>query len=107
MPFWFPGNVLEWLNGTKVSKSYTVTINDENLIVGVSEVIPEDKYNKMLKEKQFNHYAQQDFHGYNDPRFPFPFWSSEAFTYSAALLAMISCKYKPSLDNTEQLYCSV
>lgn len=59
-----------------------------DLITGVSGFIPKATYDEMLQQQQFHHYPEQDFHGYNNPYFPFPFWSSEAFTYSAALLAL-------------------
>ena len=69
-------------------RNYNVSEHDHDLIVGVSGFISEDDYNKMLKEKQFNVYPPMDFHGYNSNDNSFPFWSSEAFTYAATLLAL-------------------
>jgi len=41
----------------------------------------------MLNEKWFNVSVPIDFSGFNIPNMPYPFWSSDAITYSFALSA--------------------
>ena len=86
LPYWYPSNFLQDLNGTFVEPSQVV--NADTLIDGVSGMIDEVKYNDMLKEKHFGENTPLDFTGYNLKDNFFPFWSSQPYTYAVSLLAI-------------------
>ena len=85
-PFWYPSNFIQLLNGTFANRTNLREIQD--IIFGVSGVIEEEKYAKMLKEKHFGKYTPLNFNGYNVRYSFFPYWSSEPYTFSVALLAI-------------------
>lgn len=60
----------------------------EQVIAGVSGLIDEKNYENELKLKHFGQSTPLDFEGYNTKDNFFPFWSSEAYTYSCSLLAL-------------------
>lgn len=86
MPFWYPGNRLEYLNGTKITD--WSNFPNSTFIYGVEGHVPEKEYNAMLKETHFGYPTPMDFHGYNDDSAVFPLWSSESYTFAATLLAV-------------------
>ena len=89
MPFFYPQNFGEFLNGSAIPKGYNVSESDSDLIVTVSGVIPNATYQQLLKKTYFGYDVPIDFPGFNAPTtFEFPFWSSEPLTYSASLLAL-------------------
>ena len=53
LSFFFPANVLEYLNGTAIPADHTITAADDDAITGVSGIIPEQQYQQMLKKKHF------------------------------------------------------
>ena len=87
----FPSNFLQRLNGSAVKPidtNSTIFLSD---IGAVSGLIPEDKYEELLKEPHFGFKLSYDFHGYNSKGHFFPFWSSDSFTYAASALALAQC----------------
>jgi hypothetical protein len=88
LPFWYPINYLQYLNGTIVPESDIPDEDLEMVIAGVSGVIDEDTYQKLLTQKHFGYPTPLDFDGYNIKENIFPFWASEPYTYSVAILAL-------------------
>ncbi|OWF43412.1 uncharacterized protein LOC110459787 isoform X1 [Mizuhopecten yessoensis] len=89
LPFWYPANRIEYMNGTAVNSS--VIPHGVNFLIGISGYVPDEKYNAMLKVPHFGVMTPTDFPGFNDPTEPhgfFPFWSSDSYTYSATLMAL-------------------
>ena len=86
LPFWYPGNRFEFLNGTAI-KDWS-RLPSAPYFYGVEGYIPKEKYEAMLKEKHFGFDTPKEFLGYNTKDDVFPFWSSEAYTYSSVLVAM-------------------
>jgi hypothetical protein len=86
LPFWYPSNFLQYINGTFVDPSQ-VTYFD-TIINGVSGIIEKSKYDEMLQEKHFGENTPLDFPGYNIKDNFFPFWASQPYTYSSSLLAI-------------------
>lgn len=90
LPFWYPANDNEFLNGTKFDPD-KIDPNEDSLldtIVGVRGYINETDYQRMLTEKHFNVSTPTTFKGYNVPGAEFPFWSSQPYTHAVALLAL-------------------
>ncbi|CAG5118557.1 unnamed protein product, partial [Candidula unifasciata] len=73
LPFWYPGNRLEYLNGTTIS-NWTD--------------IPNSTFIYAVQEKHFGYPTPTEFHGYNNNSEMFPMWSSVSYTYSTTLLAV-------------------
>ena len=89
MPFFYPQNFGQFLNGSAIPQDYKVGEKDNDLIITVSGVIPNATYQQLLTKTYFGYDVPIDFPGFNAPTtFPFPFWSSEPLTYSASLLAL-------------------
>ncbi|XP_033764153.1 uncharacterized protein LOC117345236 [Pecten maximus] len=89
MPFWYPANRIEFMNGTAIDPS--VFPHGVEFLIGMSGYVSTDKYNDMLKVPHFGKMTPMGFPGYNDPTQPhgfFPFWSSDSYTYAATLLAL-------------------
>ncbi|GFR98165.1 hypothetical protein ElyMa_002763500 [Elysia marginata] len=86
VPFWYPANRFELLNGTAV-KDWS-KIPKGPFIYGVEGHIPKDQYETMMKQKHFGQATPIEFPGYNVGEAFFPFWSSESYTYSSVLLAV-------------------
>jgi hypothetical protein len=97
LPFWYPANVFQYLNGTDIPSNGTL---DEYAVVGVKGIIPKNVYDEMLKVKHFNQTTPLDFHGYNIDGSYWPFWSSEPWTYAASMLALTQYR---ALNATGQL----
>ena len=83
LPFFYPLNVLRFLNGSTLPPGAQV---DTNTVVGVFSLMSEEDYTAELKKQHFGMYTPLDFQGYNQATFPF--WSSEPFTYASAMLAL-------------------
>jgi hypothetical protein len=89
LPFWYPSNYIQFLNGTSVVDPASVSRSDLELVInGVSGVIDEATYQNQLKQTHFGLPTPLDFHGYNVKQNMFPFWSSEPYTYAVSLLAL-------------------
>ncbi|XP_033100316.1 uncharacterized protein LOC117103802 [Anneissia japonica] len=86
VPFYFPTNHIEFLNGT-ILPSNTSKF-DRNIVVAMSGVIGEEEYEDLLKITHFGKMTPTNFTGYNDPNAVFPFWTSDAYTYANTLLAL-------------------
>eukprot|EP00906_Rhabdomonas_costata_P022301 RCo032227 len=88
LPMFFPGNVLELLNGTRFScDSDLGDVPDGKGIFGVRGIIPEEEYQVMLNRSCFGVPVPTEFSGYNSGA-PFPYWSSPALTKAATVLAL-------------------
>lgn len=107
LPFYFPANHFTFVNGTSIPMDFNITMEDTNLVVGVSGIIPRATYQEQLKEKHFGSPVPVDFPGYNAPLWFFPFWSSEPFTYAASLLALTQYRaFYDSLNHAQhKQYC--
>jgi hypothetical protein len=90
LPFWYPANIYQYLNGTSFNPDHIDTKKDSLIdsIVGVSGYINETTYQRMISEKHFNVSTPTTFNGYNVPGGEFPLWSSQPYTYSVTLLAL-------------------
>lgn len=88
LPFWYPANYVKYLNGSDI-------VDPDKLpreafyesVVGVQNLMDEQEFQKQLHQMHFNYSTPIDFHGYNTKDNVFPYWSSEPYTYSCALLA--------------------
>lgn len=96
LPFWYPANFVEFLNGTKIDPETASTSDLGGIINGVSGYIDEATFEEELKKQHYGRDVPIDFHGYNVKGNEFPFWSSEPYTYAVALLAL------SQLENIEQ-----
>ncbi|CAF1219036.1 unnamed protein product [Rotaria sp. Silwood1] len=91
LPFWYPANIYQYLNGTTFDPDHFDMNNQALLvdsIVGVSGYIDETIYERMISEKHFNRSTPTTFSGYNVPGAEFPFWSSQPYTHAVTLLAL-------------------
>ncbi|XP_041377659.1 uncharacterized protein LOC121390025 [Gigantopelta aegis] len=86
LPFWYPINRLQYLNGTVIHDH--VHFPQGLFMLGVEGVIPEAKYEAMFNQPHFGVKTPTKFHGYNTGSGFFPFWSSDAYTYSVTMLAL-------------------
>lgn len=84
MPFFYPANLVRFLNGSSLPPGEPHAGND--VVVGVKSLIPEDIYQAELRKKHFGMVTPVDFYGYNSGTWPF--WSSEPFTHAAAMLTL-------------------
>jgi hypothetical protein len=91
VPFDYPSNYLQWLNGTAIPSNYTFGYKDTDTIGCVSGTVPLTQYNQWLKHKQHGDTVPLDFYGFNSG-YGFPYWSSDAFTYASSLLSLVQCK---------------
>ncbi len=89
LPFWYPANFAQYLNGTTVTNPDSVSRDDLELVInGVQGSIDEETYQSQLKLNHFGQPTPLDFVGYNVKQNIFPFWSSEPYTYAVSLLAL-------------------
>ncbi|KAK6985584.1 hypothetical protein BgiMline_015171 [Biomphalaria glabrata] len=86
LPFWYPANRFEYLNGTAI-KDWS-TIPNSTFLYGVSGYIQPDAYNAMLTQPHFGMPTPLTFPGYNTNSSMFPFWSSAPYTYTTTALAV-------------------
>jgi len=79
-------------NGTKFYNLTTpILYGNESFVIGVSGIIDESTYKKMLTVPQFMNYSVPiNFTGFNDllPGFVFAYWSSPTLTESFTMLAL-------------------
>eukprot|EP01123_Difflugia_compressa_P014655 TRINITY_DN7887_c0_g1_i1.p1 TRINITY_DN7887_c0_g1~~TRINITY_DN7887_c0_g1_i1.p1 ORF type:complete len:294 (-),score=52.08 TRINITY_DN7887_c0_g1_i1:77-958(-) len=88
LPFFYPGNVMFYANGTKLVNPTNESQIDTTLTDVVQGYIPESEYSLLLQKTWFGTAVPQTFGGFNSDGVFFPFWSSPAFTYSGALAAI-------------------
>ena len=89
MPFWYPSNFVQFLNGTTVTNPAALSEDDlANVINGVQGSIDEATYQNLIKQTHFGEPTPLDFVGYNTKENIFPFWASQAYTYACSLLAL-------------------
>lgn len=87
MPFAYPSNRIEFLNGTVIHDDSTFP--DGPFFCGVQGLIPESQYAILLTRKHFGmNTPTANFTTYNQPENYFPFWSSSAYTYATSMLAI-------------------
>ena len=87
MPFSYPANRLEFFNGTHFKDDkFPKTMKH---IIGFQGHVTPAEYAEMLKRPHFGKMTPATFDGYNsEPGSFFPFWSSDAYSYAATLLAL-------------------
>ncbi|CAF0912293.1 unnamed protein product [Brachionus calyciflorus] len=88
LPFWYPSNFVQFLNGTSVDPSSISTDVLGDVIYGVQGTIDEGEFEKMTQQPHFGVTTPIDFVGYNVKENVFPFWSSTPYTYAVSLLAL-------------------
>ena len=89
LPFWYPANFDQFLNGTTVTDPASLGRGDlEKVVNGVQGVLDEETYQEMLKQTHFGQATPLEFDGYNVKNNIFPFWSSQPYTYAVSLLAL-------------------
>ena len=90
LPFWYPANFYQFLNGSALDPVHFNAKNESLLdaIVGVHGYINETIYERMINKTHFNVSTPTIFRGYNAHGAEFPFWSSQPYTYSVTLLAL-------------------
>jgi hypothetical protein len=88
LPFWYPANYFKFLNGTFVDPSRVQQKDFGNMYIGVNGLIDEQTYSELLSTPHFGIQTPIEFPGYNVKNNFFPFWSSNAYTYSVAFLAL-------------------
>jgi hypothetical protein len=88
LPFLYPTNFVQWLNGTFVDPDKIPESDLSYAILGISGSIDEVTYQKMLLTPHFGVPTPITFDGYNVQDNYFPFWSSDPYTYACALLAL-------------------
>jgi hypothetical protein len=96
LPFWYPGNRFEYLNGTAISD--WSTIPNATIIYAMQGYVPQEQYDAMLKEQHFGYPTPLTFSGYNNGS-SFPLWSSVPYTYSTTLLA--ASRFSQTLNVTK------
>ncbi|XP_035824372.1 uncharacterized protein LOC101854700 [Aplysia californica] len=84
IPFWYPANRFEFLNGTTIH-DWTHFPHGTSLLA-VRGYIDSQTYEAQLKQKHFGVPSPLVFHGYNDWSGFFPLWTSTGYTYSISLL---------------------
>ncbi|XP_056012965.1 uncharacterized protein LOC125647004 isoform X2 [Ostrea edulis] len=87
MPWWYPSNRKEYLNGTSIADDTHIPSSDT--IIAMQGVVSPEWYQQQLKQKHFGFHVPIVFHGYNAEKSPFPFWSSEPYTYVSAMLSLV------------------
>jgi len=91
LPFAFPANRLEYLNGTILppDDNNPGDITSE-LICGMQGVMDESQYQQQLNSTHFSMPVPQQFTGFNSAFFPF--WSSSTLTDATSLVAIAKAK---------------
>lgn len=87
-PWSYPANFAQFRNGTTVSVHgpFPPVVDATQMTYGVMGVIPSQVYAKMSTQKWFNFTVPTNMTDFNTGSWPF--WSSSAMTYSAAVLAL-------------------
>jgi len=88
MPFAYPSNRREFLNGTSIPDDSHFPKTKEPFFIGMKGLTAESEYQQMLKQKHFGMNTPLNFTTYNEPGNFFPFWSSPAYTYANSMLAL-------------------
>jgi len=86
MPFDYPVNRLEFLNGTVIHDDQHYP--RDPFLLGVRGFIPESEYSILLQKKHFGKKTPTTFTGFNAPDSVFPFWTSTTYTYANTMLAL-------------------
>ncbi|XP_061197949.1 uncharacterized protein LOC133206058 [Saccostrea echinata] len=87
MPWWYPSNRKEYLNGTSIADD--THIPSDATIIAMQGVKSPEWYNTQLNKTHFGFNVPMIFNGYNAEIGPFPFWSSEPYTYVSAMLSLV------------------
>lgn len=87
MPWWYPSNRKEYLNGTSFTDKSQIPNSDT--IIAMEGVESSDWYRNQLSRQHFGFNVPKVFHGYNAERGAFPFWNSEPYTYVSAMLSLV------------------
>eukprot|EP01126_Amoeba_proteus_P004789 TRINITY_DN11591_c0_g2_i6.p1 TRINITY_DN11591_c0_g2~~TRINITY_DN11591_c0_g2_i6.p1 ORF type:complete len:360 (-),score=65.33 TRINITY_DN11591_c0_g2_i6:142-1221(-) len=91
IPYLYPQNLCEFLNGTVIANLTLSDFDEGPIVVGISGVIPPDKWKEIKNKPAFLNYSVPDkFQGFNENSgVLFPYWSSPTLTYSMSLLALV------------------
>lgn len=93
LPFFYPHNLFEKVNGTKLSCSSKLSQSgDSDDIIGVEGVISEATYLDMLAGDCLGVHVPMDYPGNNCPSCTFPYWSSPPLTSALQVLALSKVK---------------
>ncbi|KAK3105161.1 hypothetical protein FSP39_018512 [Pinctada imbricata] len=88
MPFWYPANKVQYLNGTDYRGN---TLPHGLFMIALQGMVAKETYDAMIEEPHFGKPTPRDFSGYNPVNSPqgfFPFWSSDSYTYATTALAL-------------------
>ena len=90
LPFWYPANRFQFINGTHVTSPETLAeLPRDMFFAAMQGFVPGDQYEAMLNRSHFGVKTPTTFLGYNAAGWnSFAIWSSEAYSYAAALLAV-------------------
>lgn len=86
LPYAFPANRLEYLNGTILPPNPNKDAIAPELITAMSGIIPFQDYLEDLSQSHFGMKVPLKFNGFNQS--PFPFWSSPSLTKAFSMLAL-------------------
>ena len=86
LPFPYPANRIEFLTGTVIHDDKHFP--DAPYLLGVRGFIPESEYSVLIQQKHFGMKTPTKFPGFNSRNNSFPFWTSDAYTYANAMLAL-------------------
>ncbi|GFS23523.1 hypothetical protein ElyMa_005135100 [Elysia marginata] len=90
LPFWYPANRFQFINGSRLSSPETqAELPVDMFFAAMQGYVSRVEYEAMLTRPHFGVRTPSSFPGYNAEGWnSFAIWSSEAYTYSAALLAI-------------------
>jgi len=86
LPFFFPANYEQYLNGSTLPPNAGPQYISADLVMGIQGIIPESQYEAMVNQPQFGVPVPVNFTGFNQEAFPF--WSSEPLTEATTVLAL-------------------
>lgn len=92
LPFWFPQNYVQYLNGTSIDNIHElreIAEIDDELITGFSGIVDKSQYSSMLNQRWFGMETPTTWEGYNvSANSTLIYWSSPELTYTTSLVAL-------------------
>lgn len=90
LPFWYPANRFQFINGSYLTLLDTQTkLPVDMFFAAMQGYVQTEQYESMLNRSHFGDKTPTTFPGYNAKDWnSFAFWSSEAYSYASALLAI-------------------
>ncbi|XP_012938109.1 uncharacterized protein LOC101859330 [Aplysia californica] len=86
LPFWYPANRFEYLNGTAIHDRSNIP--NSTFVLAMEGHVSPQTYEQMVKQTHFGMPTPVTFRGYNYGDGYFPLWSSVPYTYSTTMLAL-------------------